>query len=157
MDDERGSGQTMVIAADEYRALVERVRKLEEEVRRLRKRLENADAARGFGEGRVQYRVREGDLSLTEEERVRPSERQVDLLIPESVLFATNMSVQDLKVELAVHLFEQEWLTLGQAARLAEMHVGDFMQLLAQRGVSLHYDVEEFKEDVATLKRLNLL
>ncbi len=67
------------------------------------------------------------------------------------------MSVQDLKVELAVHLFEQEWLTLGQAARLAEMHVGDFMELLAQRGVSLHYDVEEFKEDVATLKRLNLL
>ena len=154
MDDERGSGQTMVIAADEYRALVERVRKLEEEVRRLRKRLESADAARGFGEGRVQYRVREDDLSLTEEPRPRPSERQVDMLIPESVLFATNMSVQDLKVELAVHLFAQDKLSFGKARELAGMNVWDFMHLLGSRGVPIHYDVDEYEEDLATLEKL---
>ena len=56
--------------------------------------------------------------------------------------------------EIAVLLFAEDRLTLGQASRLAGMHQIDFQRLLAGRGVSVHYDVEDFRKDMRTLDEL---
>jgi predicted HTH domain antitoxin len=70
--------------------------------------------------------------------------------IPDEVLKAAHISEPELKQELALTLFRQERLTLGQASRLAEMTQLAFQALLADRQIPIHYGAEEFREDVRT-------
>lgn len=78
----------------------------------------------------------------------------VTLELPSDVLLATRLTKSELKVELAVHLFEQGKLSFGKARDLADMDVWQFMQLLGARGIATHYDIDEYEEDLETLKRL---
>jgi predicted HTH domain antitoxin len=73
------------------------------------------------------------------------------------VLAAARLTPQELRVELAVHLFEQDKLSLGKARQLADMTIWQFMQLLGSRGIPIHYDIAEYEQDLATLKRLERL
>jgi predicted HTH domain antitoxin len=78
----------------------------------------------------------------------------MSLVIPDEILSSTRMTEAELLQELAVTLFQQEKLTLGQASKLAQTSQAEFMHILASRKISLHYDVEELHEDVRTLQRL---
>jgi predicted HTH domain antitoxin len=53
---------------------------------------------------------------------------------------ARGFSEGELKLEIAVWLFEKERLSLRKAADLAGMHWLDFMKVLDSRGIALHYD-----------------
>jgi len=75
-------------------------------------------------------------------------------LIPEDIIEATGMSENELKTEIAVHLFKLEKITVEQASRLAGMQRLQFQHLLASRRISLHYNIEDFENDLETLKRL---
>jgi len=79
------------------------------------------------------------------------------LIIPDEILQATKMSVDELKQEIAILLFQKEKLTLGQASRLAGMSQIQFQHLLARRQIPIHYDVAEFDEDLKTLQELGRL
>ena len=48
-------------------------------------------------------------------------------------------------------------MTLAQARRLAEMSRLQFQRLLASRDVSIHFDAEDFEQDLATLRDLGRL
>lgn len=78
-------------------------------------------------------------------------------LCPDEILQATKMSVDELKQEIAILLFQKEKLTLGQASRLAGMSQIQFQHLLASRQIPIHYDVAEFDEDLKTLQELGRL
>jgi predicted HTH domain antitoxin len=67
------------------------------------------------------------------------------------------MTPLGLKRELALYLFEQGKLSFGKARELAEMTVWEFQQLLGSRGIAIHYDVEDYEEDLATLRELGQL
>jgi predicted HTH domain antitoxin len=73
--------------------------------------------------------------------------------IPDEILVAAHISEPELKQELAVTLFQRERLTLAQASRLAEMSQLRFQSLLAERRIPIHYGVEEFDQDLRTLRR----
>jgi predicted HTH domain antitoxin len=73
--------------------------------------------------------------------------------ISDEVLMAAHISDPELKRELALTLFQQERLTLAQASRLAEVGQLAFQALLAERQIPIHYRVEEFREDLRTLRR----
>ena len=75
-------------------------------------------------------------------------------LIPDDIVEATGMSENELKTEIAVHLFKLEKITLEQASRLVGMPRLQFQHLLASRRISLHYNIEDFENDLETLKRL---
>lgn len=77
--------------------------------------------------------------------------------ITDEVLAAAHLSEAELKRELALTLFQQERLTLAQASRLAEIDQLDFQRLLAERQIPIHYGVEEFHEDIHTLRKLGRL
>ena len=81
----------------------------------------------------------------------------MDCVIPEDVLHSARLSPGELKQEIAVLLFQKDRLTLGQASKLADMPVADFQHLLASRGISPHYDVEDLEDDVETLRKLGRL
>lgn len=78
----------------------------------------------------------------------------MSVLIPDEILGAARLSETEFRQEVAVRLFQQERLTLAQAARLADVDRLRFQQLLASRGVSVHDDVGEFEEDLQTLRSL---
>jgi predicted HTH domain antitoxin len=76
--------------------------------------------------------------------------------ISDEVLTAAHISESELRQELALALFEQERLTLAQASSLAEMTQLAFQALLAERQIPIHYGVEEFREDLRTLRKVRL-
>lgn len=77
--------------------------------------------------------------------------------VPFDVGSATKMSDKELRTELAVHLYQRQKLSLGKAKELAGLTVWQFLQLLGSRGIRLSYELEQFEEDIATLKRLGRL
>jgi predicted HTH domain antitoxin len=69
------------------------------------------------------------------------------------------MTPQELRRELGIHLFQQGQgrLSFGKAREMAGLTVWTFQQLLGSREVPVHYDVEDYEEDLATLKELGRL
>lgn len=74
--------------------------------------------------------------------------------IPDEVLSAARMTEREMKRELALALFQRERLTLVQASRLAGMGQLAFQALLAEREIPIHYGIQEFREDLRTLRQL---
>ena len=73
--------------------------------------------------------------------------------IPLDILDSARLTVPELKVELAVHLYAQGRLSIGKARELAEMTLWEFRQTLASRRIAPHYDVADLDEDAATERR----
>ena len=62
---------------------------------------------------------------------------------------------EEAKRLLAVSLFERNILSLWQAAKLAELHLWDFIQLLNQHGISIaEYDDEDIQQELKTVECL---
>lgn len=83
--------------------------------------------------------------------------QMVDVVIPANIVEATQLNVQEFLVEVAVHLYSQERLTLEQASQLAQLHRIDFQKELAARDINIHFSIEDFESDLATLKSLGRL
>lgn len=77
--------------------------------------------------------------------------------LPEGLLHAARMTEAELLRELAILLYQQERLTLAQAARLAGMDRLPFQHLLASRGIAIQYDEDDFEEDLDALRSLGRL
>jgi len=76
------------------------------------------------------------------------------LEIPRDVLDSARLSLADLKVELALHLYALGRLSIGKAHELAGMSLWEFRQVLGSRRIPPHYEVEELEQDMATLRQL---
>ena len=81
----------------------------------------------------------------------------MSVTITNDIFQSTGMTEAELELEIAVMLYQKEKLTLGNASRLAGMNQLNFQQLLASRNICMHYDVEEFREDLKTLQELKRL
>ncbi len=81
----------------------------------------------------------------------------MSLVIPDDILRAANISAGELRKEIALLLFQQDKLTLGQASEFAGMSQLEFQRLLARHHISVHYDKQEFADDLDTLHRLGYL
>lgn len=81
----------------------------------------------------------------------------ISIEIPREIIHATRMTPQELKRELSVYLFQQDRLSFGKAREMAGMTVWAFQQLLGSRGIPIHYDVEDYEEDLAILGELGRL
>jgi predicted HTH domain antitoxin len=73
---------------------------------------------------------------------------QITIDLPDEI----QVSESDLRTEIAIALFQQERITLGTASHIAGMHQMEFQQLIGSRGICIHYDVEEFEEDIQNLR-----
>lgn len=74
--------------------------------------------------------------------------------IPQKIVETARISPEDFYREIAVFLYEEQHVTLAQAARIAQMDRVAFQQLLVSRGVDIHFTVDEYEHDVAVLKSL---
>ena len=81
----------------------------------------------------------------------------VTIEIPREILHVTRMTREELRRELAVSLFQQGNLSFGKAREMAGMTVWAFQQLLGSREIPVHYGVEDYEEDLTTLRELGRL
>jgi len=81
----------------------------------------------------------------------------ISVQVPREIVHATRMSVDELKRELALTLFQQGKLSFGKARELAGMTAWDFQLLLGSRKIPVHYDIQDYEDDVATLRELGRL
>lgn len=84
-----------------------------------------------------------GQNSLTKSKAM-----QITLNLPDHL----QLTATDLCIELAIALFQQQRITLGSASELAGLNQIEFQQLIAHRGISIHYDVKDFEQDLASLR-----
>ncbi len=78
----------------------------------------------------------------------------MSLIIPDDILTAANLSEAELKLEIAILLYQKSKISTGTARRLAGMNLIEFQKELASRDICINYDVEDFQSDLETLKRL---
>ena len=55
--------------------------------------------------------------------------------------------IKEKKLELALEKFRKNEATAWKAARMADIPLTVFMDILVQRGIDFHYGVKELKED----------
>jgi predicted HTH domain antitoxin len=76
-----------------------------------------------------------------------------ELTIPADILEAAGLTEADCLVALAVHLYAERRIAIGQALRLSRLSRPEFAEELARREISL-YSLEDLENDVAALKEL---
>ncbi|MCX7841298.1 MAG: UPF0175 family protein [Anaerolineae bacterium] len=81
----------------------------------------------------------------------------MSIQVPRDILHAARLTVDELKQELALALFQQSKLPFGKAREMAGMTVWDFQLLLGTRKIPIHYDLEDYENDLATLRELGRL
>jgi predicted HTH domain antitoxin len=81
----------------------------------------------------------------------------IQLEIPKSVMQSARLSIEELKVELAIHLYARRRLSFGKSCELASVSALTFRQLLGAREVRAAYDPEDVDRDVENLRDLGLL
>ena len=62
--------------------------------------------------------------------------------------------IQEDKKEKALDLYIKGKFSLEQAARFADMYVGDFYDLMRQKGIESNLTLEDFNESLKYVKRL---
>ncbi|MFP4222247.1 MAG: UPF0175 family protein [Phormidium sp.] len=75
----------------------------------------------------------------------------MSLVISEEIVKASGLSEQELIIELVLLLFQQEKISLGKAAELLNISQVKFQKILSERGINIHYDVDELQEDIQHL------
>lgn len=76
---------------------------------------------------------------------------QITINLPDNL----SLTEADLRQELAITLFRQELITLGTASHIVGMTQLEFQGLLSDRGISIHYDMDDYKADIESLRRNN--
>ncbi len=74
--------------------------------------------------------------------------------ITDTWLQSAQLTEHEIRLELAVALLRARRISFEQAQQLVGLPTLEFLQLLRQHGVELHYDVADLQQDIATLKRL---
>ena len=77
---------------------------------------------------------------------------QITLNLPDSLSQTETFNQCDWFREIAIALFQQELISLSRASKIAGMEMMDFQKLLSDRDICVHYDVEEFEQDVRHLR-----
>jgi predicted HTH domain antitoxin len=69
--------------------------------------------------------------------------------VPDEILRSAHLTDDEMRLEIAITLFQQDRLTLAQAARFAGLGQLDMQRALAGRGIPLHYTDEDLDHDLA--------
>ncbi len=72
--------------------------------------------------------------------------------IEESLLIrqALQYGIRDIEKELAIKLFSEGKTTISESAEIAELSVGEMMELLVDRGIKSKITLKDYEEGLAT-------
>ncbi len=76
----------------------------------------------------------------------------VHIDIPKDIALSLKMPAKSMKkkltLELAIQLYQQEFLSFGKARALAELSRWAFAEVLGDRGIARHYNDADLDEDL---------
>jgi len=78
----------------------------------------------------------------------------MSLIISEEIVKASGLSEQELTLELIILLFQQQKISIGKAANLAQLPLIKFQHELAIRNIPIHYDESDLDIDLKNLQSL---
>jgi predicted HTH domain antitoxin len=76
----------------------------------------------------------------------------MDLLIKDEILKKAEITADELLIEIAVHLYDTERLSIGQAKTLAGLDLLSFQKELSNRNIYVKYDIEDIETDLQNLE-----
>jgi predicted HTH domain antitoxin len=76
----------------------------------------------------------------------------MSLVISDDLVKASGFSENELFLEIVLMLFRQDKISLGKASELIGLHRMQFQKLLSDREICVHYDVEDFQDDIHSLE-----
>ncbi len=76
----------------------------------------------------------------------------MSLNISDEFLQTAKISAEELKLEIAIILFQKEKITLGTASQFAGMNQLEFQRVSGSRKIPIHYGLEELHQDLQTLQ-----
>ncbi len=83
--------------------------------------------------------------------------KTLNIEIPEEILLELKIPKQrwsaELRRELALQLYRENLLSFGNARRLAGITKMDFHNLLGERQIPRHYDMEDYETDLENLEQ----
>ncbi|MEC4982685.1 MAG: UPF0175 family protein [Oscillatoria sp. PMC 1068.18] len=82
----------------------------------------------------------------------------MSLTISDEFIEASELTPTEFLQEIALYLFESGRLTIGYAAKMAQMDIEAFRDLLKARNIPLYqYDLDDFEVDLQNLRELGRL
>ena len=69
-------------------------------------------------------------------------------VIPREVL---KIGIKTKMIDIAVDKFQKNEATLSKASELSQIPITQFLDILKNRNINLHYDIENFREDFKDL------
>ena len=72
----------------------------------------------------------------------------MSLLIADEIVKASGWSEKEFMQEIVLLLFQNDKISLGKAAEMLNISQISFQKMLANRGITIHYDVTELQEDI---------
>ena len=83
------------------------------------------------------------------------------LEIPSDILFHIRIPeknlILELKKELAVQLYRDKLLSFANCSRMAELTKVEFHFLLGEKKIPRHYDIDDYNQDLETIKNLDFI
>jgi predicted HTH domain antitoxin len=75
----------------------------------------------------------------------------VAVLLPEEI--ESRFTPEDIRLHLALGMYLDRRVTLGQAATIAGVSQADFMHELGRRRIPVHYEIDDALADVAAAEQ----
>ncbi len=79
---------------------------------------------------------------------------QMTIEISDTILEKAGLSKAELKLELAIYLFKENKVSIGQASVIAGLHKIMFQKELAKRKILIHYSIEDLENDLINIKKI---
>ena len=72
--------------------------------------------------------------------------------ISDEIIAASHLTLEEVRLGLAIWLFQEKQVSLGKSAKVAGMHKMLFQKELAKRKIPVHYTEEDFERDLKSAK-----
>lgn len=73
--------------------------------------------------------------------------------LDDTIINSTGLSPDDLKLELALQLYQDRKISLGQGGQLSGLGSVQFQRELGKRQITLNYDLMDLADDIDFLKK----
>lgn len=74
--------------------------------------------------------------------------------ISDEIIASSHLTLEELRLGVAIWLFQEKQVSLGKCAKVAGIHKMMFQKELAKRKIPVHYTEEDFERDLKSSKQI---
>ena len=76
--------------------------------------------------------------------------------IPDEIVKREDYKIKDFMLDIAVMLYQNKRISLAKAASMVKLNRLEFQAVLADKGVYIHYTIEDLNKELENLKKIGL-